>query len=153
MLTYRAFDLRDDEDPLLARVYFDMPIGYSEPAEVRGEDDVVPEAAGRELGARIKDRRLIQLEGHVRGIGADTAARTADWRASTDLLTAAIQQDGLPGDLVVGGGYLGITGTASLSARVIRVIPGPITNRMSFQTWGIQLECVDSPPEWVAGSS
>jgi hypothetical protein len=23
---------------------------------------------------------------------------------------------------------------------------------MSYQTWSIELECVDSPPEWVPGS-
>jgi hypothetical protein len=28
------------------------------------------------------------------------------------------------------------------------VLPGPILNRMSYQGWVFELECIDSPPEW-----
>jgi hypothetical protein len=154
-LRIRSLDVQDGNDPWSASIWLDLVSGYSEPAEVRGEDDVVPEAAGREPGTWQRDMRRIQLEGHAKGFGTDREERSADWRISTDALMAVMQLYDAPGLVEVDGPYLGIaTGeTHYLNARCVRVLPGPILNRMSYQAWSFTLECIDSPPEWQIEAS
>lgn len=152
-LRFRSLDLQSG-DPMnanLGGIYFDLPEGLWVPAAVRGEDDVEPEAAGQVVGARIRDYLDIPLEGWVAGAGATQAARSEDWLDNTAALKAVMELYLDPGLLEVDGPYLGIpTGaTYELNARVIRAIPGTITNRMSFQSWSFQLRCIDSPPEWA----
>lgn len=156
-LRFRSLDLQDG-DPAAAHIggiWLDLEEGFYEPADVRGEDDVVPEASGREVGARIRDVREIVLTGHVRGQGTTAAERSSDWYTRTQALMAVMQLHSDPGVLEVDGPYLGIPeGTGySLNARVVRVISGRIRNRMSYQTWSFQLRCIDSPPEWVEAES
>ena len=152
-LRFRSLDLQSG-DPMnasLGGIYFDLPEGLWVPASVRGEDDVVPEAAGQEPGARIRDFLDIPLEGWVAGGGADREERSEDWLTNTAALKAVMELYLDPGLLEVDGPYLGIPAGATyeLNARVIRAIPGVITNRMSFQSWSFQLRCIDSPPEWT----
>lgn len=152
-MRFRSFDLQSG-DPLNAQlggVYFDLSEGLWVPAVVRGEDDVVPEAAGQEPGARIRDYLDIPLEGWVAGGGASRQERSEDWFDRTQALKAVMELYLSPGLLEVDGPYLGIPigATYELNARVIRAIPGMITNRMSFQSWSFQLRCIDSPPEWA----
>jgi hypothetical protein len=156
MLNYRALDLQS------ATTHFDLRSGYVEPPTVRGEDDVLPGAAGRDVGARRADIRRIILEGHIRGAGADRDERAMSFRTASDALAAVLDRALTPGELVVGPAapaqfpdaapYLGLTDNYSLNARVVNAISGPVQAHMSYQTWSIELECVDSPPEWVAGS-
>lgn len=105
------------------------------------------------VGPRIRHRRIITLVGHVRGSGATYAERSASWHTYTQALMAVMALHSDPGLLEADGDYLGIPvgETHSLNARCIRVIPGPITNRMSYQPWSFQLLCIDSPPEWAVG--
>jgi hypothetical protein len=53
MLKYRSVDLQT------ANIHLDLASGYAEPPDVRGEDDVIPGAAGREPGTRRADVRRI----------------------------------------------------------------------------------------------
>jgi hypothetical protein len=149
-LRIRSLDVQDGDTPDTARIWLDLVSGYSEPAEVRGEDDVVPEAAGREPGTWQRDLRRIQLDGHVKGFGGTRAERTAAWREATDDLMAVMQMHATPGLVEIDGEYLGIPigETHFVYARCVRVLPGPILNRMSYQGWVFELECIDSPPEW-----
>lgn len=153
----RSLDVQSGHpsDASIGGIWLDITEGYFEPAEVRGEDDTVPEASGQEPGARIRDQRILTLEGHVRGAGSTAAERSEDWHTRTQQLMAVMQLYDDPGAVEIDGPYLGIpTGsTYALDARVIRVIPGKVRNRMSFQTWSFQLKCIDSPPEWILTAS
>ena len=150
-LRFRSLDLQSGgRDSLTGGIWLDIEAGYFEPAEVRGEDDTIPEASGMYVGPRIRNRRLITLVGHVRGSGGTSDERSLSWHSYTQSLMAVMQLYSDPGLLEVDGPYLGIDDgdTYSLNARCIRVIPGPISNRMSYQPWSFQLLCIDSPPEW-----
>ena len=148
MLTFRSVDLQDDEDPRLASVYFDLRSGYSEPAEARGEDDVIPGLAGQYPRNRISHRRIIILNGFIRGMGGTDTERTLAWRAATDTIMAVFDPALDPGELEISGGYLGITG-ATIQARATDVIGGEVISRQ-FQRWSVELLAVD-PVDW-AGS-
>lgn len=155
-LRFRSLDLQSGgRDAITGGIWLDIESGYFEPAEVRGDDDVVPEAAGMAVGPRIRHRRIITLAGHVRGYGATPDARSMDWYEHTQQLMAVMQLHSAPGLLEVDGDYLGIpvTETHWLNARCIRAIPGPVASRMAYQPWSFQLLCVDSPPEWQVDAS
>lgn len=149
-LTFDGLSLQNGELGT-ATIWLDLISGYSEPAEVRGEDDVVPEAAGQEYGVRIRDHRVIQLSGHVRGVGDTVAARRTSWRAATDSLMGKLQLYASPDVLAVVGPYLGVASgtTRTISAYTVRVIPGPISGTMTYQEWSIELKAIGSPPEWA----
>lgn len=154
VLTYRSVDLQTET------IQLDLRSGFVEPPTVRGEDDVIPGAAGRDVGARRADTLRIVLEGHVRGVGADRDARALSWRVASDALAAVLDRSLTPGALRVGptapdqfpdaAPYLGLLQMYELDARVVNAISGPVQAHMSYQTWSIELECVDSPPEWAA---
>lgn len=154
MLTYRSVDLQT------ATIHLDLRSGFVEPPTVRGEDDVIPGAAGRDVGARRADVLRIVLEGHVKGVGGTRDERAASWRVASDALAAVLDRALTPGAIVVGptvpaqfpdaAPYLGLLQNYGLDARVVNAISGPVLAHMSYQTWSIELECVDSPPEWAA---
>jgi hypothetical protein len=154
MLTYRAVDLQT------LNIHMDLVKGYTEPAEVRGEDDVMPGAAGREPGIRRADVRHLIIEGHVRGTGATPAARALSWRIATDALAAILDRTLAPGDLEVGpaapaqfpsaAAYLGLTVDRVLTGvRVENFMAGPVQSHMSYQAWSIELVSIASPPNWA----
>lgn len=146
-LTYRGTDLQT------ANIHFDVARGFNEPAEVRGEDDVVPEASGRAEGAWIEDQRTIILEGHVEGTGATLEERQQSWRTASDSLRTIMDRTASPGALVMGPPDHGVDAEWSINARCVSAIPGPILNAWTFQRWSFELVCIDSPPEWVEESS
>lgn len=148
-LTYRSQSLQDDEDPRLARWYFDLLEGVPghEPPEVRGDDVLAPGYEGLYVGNRVNERQELLLEGFIRGFGVDPEERTADWHANSQLILAVFARDLSPGTLLADPGsnsYLGLAGDAEILARTIELMPGPITNRMSHQTWSIKLESIDN---------
>lgn len=149
----RSLDVQNGDTVYEATIWLDLESGYSEPAEVRGEDDVIPGATGQYAGVWQRDIRRLIAVGHVKGFGTDQVERAASWRAATDSLMAVMQMDDDPGLVEVDGPYLGIPSgtTRQLNARVTRVIPGPILNRMTYQGWSFELKCIDSPPEWEDG--
>lgn len=121
-------------------IFLDLVSGYSEPATVRGEDTIVPSIAGRVVRDRVKDVRRIVLEGYVIGTSA------SDWRSKTDTLMSVMDPSDNPATLTVKSGYLGVGSDKTISARVVNIMPGPITGSY-FQTWSIELESVD--PDWA----
>lgn len=143
-------------------IHLDL-VGYAESAAVRGEDHVMPGAAGRLVGTRRKDVYRFALEGYVEGTGGDRDARALSWRVATDALMALMDLSLAPGLVEVGPAvparfpdsspYLGLTEDRELNARCVSMVRGPITRHMSFQSWSFEMECVDSPPEWVDSGS
>jgi hypothetical protein len=154
-LRVNSLDVQNGDEPEEATIWLDLAVGYFDPAEVRGEDDIIPGASGREAGQWQRDIRRLQMPGFVRGIGGNQDERSASWHDATVALMAVMQLYGDPVPIEVDGPYLGIpTGTTrTLNARCVRVIPGPVQNLMSFQPWSFELECIDSPPEWADAPS
>ena len=141
-MTYRATDVQT------ANIFLDLIRGYGEPPDVRGEDDVVPGAAGREEGDWEADRLRILLEGWVKGTGATLVAQQQSWRTSTDALMALMNRAASPGALVITAPYYGLAaGSKTIQARCVNVVPGPIQAAMTFQRWSFELVAID--PEWV----
>src|SRR5688500_9937519 len=138
----------------------DLVRGYTETPEVRGEDDVIPGAAGREPGARRADTRHILLEGHVRGTGFSPQARALSLRIASDALSVLLDRTLSPGSLIVApaapaqfpsaASYLGLTVNRQITGvRVLNFMSGPVQSHMSYQTWSIELVSIASPPNWA----
>lgn len=136
-LTFRSTDLNANGLDL------HLTMGYSEHASVRGTDVVIPNIAGRYVRNRIADVRTLRLEGHV------SALTPEEWRIATDTLMALCDPTLDPGELVMTSPYLGLASgvTATINARVVNVVGGPIIAGKLFQRWSIELESVD--PDWV----
>lgn len=157
MLLVRSLDCQT------LNIHLDL-VGYNESARVRGEDVVIPGLAGRVVMNRVKDIYRFNLEGYVQGTGDDPDERALSWRINTDALMAVMDLSLAPGAVEVGpeaperfpdsSPYLGLAGEKTLDARCVSMVRGPLHHHMSFQSWSFEMECVDSPPEWVAlGSS
>jgi hypothetical protein len=76
----------------------------------------VPGLAGRVPRNRVKDRRLLEVEGEVMGVGSTEAARLADFESARATLAGLFDPSLAAGALVVtlqGGG------TATISARTL----------------------------------
>lgn len=148
-LTYRAVDLQNGANAKVASVWFDIVEGYSEPAEVRGEDLVIPLKPGMTRMTRVKHRRVIELRGFIRGIGATQQERAENWRTATDAVLATMDFTLSPGALVASADYLGLpSGSKTIQASAVDAIPGPIHNNMGFQRWTFRLVAIGNPPEW-----
>lgn len=118
----------------------------------RGEDDVIPEASGRDPGAWIADTREVVLHGFVAGDGASAAAT----RESFYDRFAALKAVFVPTTLVTLTAYppnfgLGSGETATLANCRPMEIMGPEPSELWYEGWEGQLRlvCIDSPPEWV----
>lgn len=156
MLRFRGVDLQDEN------VSLDLAVGYAESPDVRGEDDIIPGAAGREPGTRRADVRRIVLQGHVRGTGGTAAERAESWRAATDAMLAAFDMTQIgtlevgpaaPGQYPDAAPYLGLSADQQIAdVRCIAQVGGPVQAHMSYQTWSFELQSIASPPEWEASS-
>ena len=157
MLRYRGVDLQG------ANISLDLAVGYAETPDVRGEDDIIPGAAGREPGTRRADVRRIVLQGHVRGTGGTAQERAESWRAATDTLLAALAMTEI-GTLEVGPAapaqypdaapYLGLDVNYEIAdVRCIAQVGGPVQAHMSYQTWSFELQSIASPPDWEPSPS
>jgi hypothetical protein len=123
----------------------------------------MPGAAGREAGARRKDVLRFTLQGVVLGTGVDRDERALSWRTATDTLMAVMDLSLAPGMVEVGpeapamfpdsSPYLGLVLDHFLNARCISMVRGPVSYHMAEQSWSFEMECIDSPPEWIAESS
>ena len=148
-LLFRSVDLQNATTPELATIWLDIWNPF-EPSEVRGDDLVIPEKSGQTPMTKIKHRRIIELRGHVNGIGGSQSERSESFWSASEALRDVMDFDLAPGTLQWLSPYLGLpSGSQSLQARAVDAIPGPITNRMSFQRWTFRLVCVDDPPEWT----
>lgn len=148
MLTFRSVDLQT------ATLHSDLERGLYDPAEVAGNDWLIPLAEGLEVRARIKRYRELEIRTHVEGIGSTDAERTASWAAATEALMAVMDHSLAPGDLVAIGPYLGLDEgeTATVSARCINAVAGPILRHMSYQRWSFVLRAVDGVDWQFEGS-
>ncbi len=153
-LIYRSLDLQDGDEPEESRIWLDLWTGYAEPAEVRGDDLVIPQKAGMAEMQRYQHRRVIELRGHVRGLGATVEERQESWRDATDELMAVIDPVLTSATLEVLAPYLGLTGgSAAITARPIDVIGGPVLGRQTFQRWTVKLMAIGNPPVWDVDES
>jgi hypothetical protein len=149
-LTYRGTELRPSDKSFR----FWITAGLDDEASVRGEDTVVPGLAGRLTRDRVKDRRVIELQGYISsngaGAGASEDAAREEYRDIIDTLHTIFDPTLDPGELII---YTPTAGVDSgkirgLNARFLNAIWGPWIAGLN-RTVSIQLECVDSPPEWV----
>lgn len=142
-LTFDGEDIRESaaRGATASGIFLDLVSGWNEPATVRGVDTVIPSLAGRVPRIRVKDARRIVLEGYVVGTSA------SDWATHTATLMAKMQPSADPDNLVIADGYLGTTGTKTIAARVVNIVPGEIV-ASRFQRWSIELESV--APDWTA---
>jgi hypothetical protein len=135
-----------------AKVYFDIHYGFNELPSTRGEDDIIPGLAGRYRRNRLDDQLIVELRGHVRGVGATKAARATDFRASVTALKAAFSPTGTGGTLAVLTPYMGLP-SGSQSIVGYPLPPGPLggelLNYMSFARFSIEIECIGNPPRFA----
>lgn len=148
-IKFRSVSLQD-EDYYLASIWFDLRRGLFEPAPVRGSDVVLPSAPSQVWMPKVPDSRIIELQGFVRGIGADLEERQTSWRESTQALMALLAFDDEPGALEVLPPYLGIDTSYSIQAVAINTMGGPVIGTMTYQRWNIQLKTYS---DWTSGSS
>ena len=144
-MTYRTVNIKT------ANINMELVRGYAEPAEVRGDDDVIPGASGRREQSRQKDRLILRLEGWVKGTGTTLLDRQKSWRTNTDALLALMDFTLASGNLVISDNYLGLADatTKTISCKCINYVPGPIQAAGTLQRWSFDLECVASPPVWT----
>jgi len=142
-LTYRGLNVQT------ANIHLDLPYGIRLPWAVRGSDDIVPGADGREEGAWEDDYLDLILEGWVKGTGATLTDRQQSWRTNTDALRATLLHDLEPGPLLVSGPYLGLTDSEQLDARCVNVLTTAPLASMTFQRWSIVLRVITSTPPTV----
>ena len=141
-LTFDSHDLADIDG-----IFLDLyKGGPGETAEVRGRDDVIPAAVGLLARNRVKQRRVIELRGFVRGTGSDETAQRTDYWDNRQTLE----------------GWFDPTATANLVATLpggaeftiaARPLPGIVYGQVvpSFATVSIVLESVD--PDWTETGS
>lgn len=126
--------------------------------DVRGSDTIIPGKDGREVRSRTADSMTVVLHGMVfgtpggAGVSGSYSARMAELKdvgfyPVTDPIPLTIHPD------AVGvGGRVGAGETATLNVRFLRIV-GPPAVGDQVRQFDIELECVDSPPEWVIEAS
>lgn len=146
-ITYRSTDYVTFSGTQL-RFCLRLVSGLYAGIQVRGTDVIVPGLAGRISQNRLLDRRLIEVEGFVQGIGSTEDARRDDFEAAMATLMNDFDPTLAAGSLVV---HLQGGGTASIEARTLpETIEGQATipSRLDI---AFRLEAVGS--DWaVVGS-
>jgi len=125
--------------------------GFYGPAEYRGANDIIPEAAGQEFGQWLADRRNVELALLLQGFGVTEVLAQQDFLTTvTALRTIFIASQAAPVDLRVYSPLYGIaSGYRHLSVRWVNSIEDQVIAGQR-QTMTVRFECVDSPPDWVA---
>ena len=147
-LTYRGTNIED-----LESLYFEVRRGFWEPADVRGEDLVIPGKEGRTALNRIKDVRSVELWGWVRGRGVTRTERLEDWNTSTLALMALMDFTAAPGALQVSTPTMGLAAGVERTVQAVcrNAVAGDVRGQWSvpIQTWTFELEVISDPPDWV----
>lgn len=124
------------------RLVFRCIRGLYDAPEVRGQDTVIPGTAGRTVRDRIRDRRRIELEGHVIGTGATDALQQADVESALETLRTLFAPTRSPASLVIATS----TGTKTITCRPLNMVVDsgevPVYRRVS-----VELEAVGS--DWA----
>ncbi|MCA1570846.1 MAG: hypothetical protein LC798_11115 [Chloroflexi bacterium] len=138
-LTYRGTELRSITD----RRWFSLVNGFWGGITVRGEDDIIPGASGRQARPRLADRRIIRLHGFVLGTDEENHRSVQD--ALNTLFDPTLSSDAL----TVASPYMGLaSGTATIQARVVSYTPVEVVPLLVTE-WDIELEAIGSPPDWT----
>jgi hypothetical protein len=126
--------------------------GLQSLATFRGEDDIVPEAAGRDPGQWIADIRDLGIHGIVAGAGASAQAGRESFATRSAALVDEMDPATLTTIVVTAPDFgLAVGETATLSdVRPMRIV-GPDPSTLGYEGWEVTLElvCIDSPPNWV----
>lgn len=138
-LTYDTDDLQLSDLTLFLTITY----GLNEPAEPRGRDVLVPYLNGQVARPRRPDTRRILLAGHVKGDGADTAARQSAYRAMVRYLNDLFSPARMPADLVAS---LEDGSTATLAARPLPMV---FTERVPSEWADLTVELLSIDPDWV----
>ena len=147
-LLFRSLDIQNGDRPELASIWMDL-INPFEPAEVRGEDLVIPQKPGMTHMGRHKHRRILELRGWVRGNGSEAEERQQDFYTASEALRAVLDFDLAPGTLEWLAPYLGLpAGSQAIEAKAVDAVPGPIIQQ-AFQRWSVRLLAIGDPPEWA----
>lgn len=121
----------------------------------RGEDDVIPQAAGRDPGLWTPDVREVVLHGLVAGTGASAQAVRESFRTRTDILLGLMDVTTLV-DIVAYPPNFGLAAgeVATLPDCRPLAIEGEDASLHWYEGWEISLrfECIASPPDWQIGS-
>jgi hypothetical protein len=117
--------------------------------EYVGANDDIPYASGQDFGAWRRVKKFVQLYGQVIGSGNTFAEQQASFRSRMDALKAVMDVASLVE--IETTDEFGV-GSATLSD----VQPLRMVAEAEFAeiVWigRLELECIDSPPEWVTGS-
>jgi hypothetical protein len=130
--------------------------GLQSLATFRGEDDVIPEAAGRYPGEWIADGREVALHGFVGSDGSDADSNRAAFASAYASLLAVMQPPSLVTITVYGPNFgLGLGQSATLANVRPQRIVGPDPSDLWYEGWEgtLELVCIDSPPDWVIAGS
>lgn len=115
-------------------------------ADFRGEDDIIPEASGRDPGQFISDTRDLVLHGLVAGTSRENFA--ANFAALLAVMnpTTLITVTGYPPNFGLSSG----TTAVLANVRPLR-ITGPEPSDLWYEGWegNLELVCIDSPPDWT----
>jgi hypothetical protein len=98
------------------RYCFRVVRGYYSGVEVRGTDSIIPGTAGRTARNRKRDRRLIEIEGFVQGVGTTLSAAASDFETAMAQVKTDFDPTAAAGTLVM---TLQDGSTKSISARVL----------------------------------
>jgi hypothetical protein len=125
--------------------------GFYGPPEYRGEDDVIPGAAGFDVGEWEKAQRIIEIGQQIKGSGATEAAAQAAFLVLADELRVLYESTyPTPRELRVHTPLYGIaSGYRKCNVRWLNSIESdPIGGFQQVLT--VRFICIDSPPDWVA---
>lgn len=126
--------------------------GFYGPAEYRGSNDIIPEAAGELFGEPwLAWKRTVIMPIQIKGSGATEVDAQQDFLARSESLLGRFQlSQAAPLELQVHAPLYGIaTGYRKLNVRYVGDTGGDPIDGIR-QLIEVRLECVDSPPEWVA---
>lgn len=146
-LSYRSVDLQTEN------LFLDLMVSLYEPADHRGQDDVVPGMPGRYRRNRIPDQRMIPLKGWTRGTGSTAVERRQSFDAAEASLGAILDPSADAGALVVIPPYMGLSGgPMTIQAVVANWTAGVVEGSLSYRRWTVELEAIGNPPDWVEES-
>lgn len=95
-LTFDGNDIQKSD----ISMHFDIEQGLNDGLEVRGEDSVVPGAAGRVFRNRERDVRHLVLRGILQGTGATETVRQGSYQNLCDQVESYFPLDDDPATLV-----------------------------------------------------
>lgn len=126
------------------RLTFWLVGGLDDGLDVRGEDTVIPSAAGRVARNRVRDRRIIEVDGLVTGTGASEAARMDDFRDAMESLRTLFSPTRAAANLVISledGVRTATISCRPLPDRDVRYYP------TSAARWALEFEAIGN--DWL----